>query len=141
MQRDDMSVDLHAHGSRELAHDVLPADNQYCAEEGAAEPAAEDAAAVEPVNRQMAEATPTEVEATPSFLGFKLSSPYQCTEYNIAGVIVAASQNRDEHQLVALTALLLAIELFERLNIQPKHESYHSRGQNTSILTSSHWRR
>ena len=71
MQRDDMSVDLHAHGSRELAHDVLPADNQYCAEEGAAEPAAEDAAAVEPANRQMAKAITTEVEATHSFLDFE----------------------------------------------------------------------
>ncbi|KAL7546293.1 hypothetical protein ACHAWF_015986 [Thalassiosira exigua] len=29
MQRDDMSSDLHPHGSRELVHDDLAADNQY----------------------------------------------------------------------------------------------------------------
>jgi hypothetical protein len=29
MQRDDMSDDLHAHGSRELVHDDLAANNQY----------------------------------------------------------------------------------------------------------------
>ena len=52
--------------------------------------------------------------------------------YNIAGVVVAASQNRDEYQLVALTALFLAIKLFERLNIQPEHVSYLSRGRYTS---------
>ena len=62
------------------------------------------------------------------------SSPViaNCTEYNVAGVVVAASQNRDEYQLVALTALFLAIKLFERLNIQPEHVSYLSRGRYTS---------
>jgi hypothetical protein len=29
MQRDDMSDDLHAHGSRELVKDDLAANNQY----------------------------------------------------------------------------------------------------------------
>ena len=44
-------------------------------------------------------------------------------EYNVAGVVVAATQNRDEYQLVALTALFLSIKLYERLNIQPEHVS------------------
>jgi hypothetical protein len=74
MQRDDMSGDLHAHGSRELVHDDLSANNQYYAEEVAAEPAAEEAVAVEPANRKMAEATTTEMEATPSFLDLKFGS-------------------------------------------------------------------
>jgi len=52
--------------------------------------------------------------------------------YNVAGVVVAASLNRDEYQLAALTALFLAIKLFERLNIQPEHVSYLSRGRYTS---------
>lgn len=53
-------------------------------------------------------------------------------EYNVAGVVVAATQNRDEYQLVALTALFLSIKLYERLNIQPEHVSYLSRGRYTS---------
>ena len=53
-------------------------------------------------------------------------------KYNLQGVIVAASRNRDEYQLVALTALFLSIKLFERLNIQPQHVSYLSRGRYTS---------
>jgi len=51
---------------------------------------------------------------------------------NVAGVVLTASQNRDEYQLVALTALILAIKLYERLNIQPEHVSYLSRGRCTS---------
>ena len=47
----------------------------------------------------------------------------------IAGVVVAASRHRDEYQLVALTALFLAIKLFERLHIRPEHVSYLSRGR------------
>lgn len=58
--------------------------------------------------------------------------PKQPSSYNVAGVIIAASQNRDEYQLVALTALFLSIKLYERLNIQPEHVSYLSRGRYTS---------
>ena len=37
MQRDDMSGDLHAHGSRELVHHDYSANNQYYADEGDAD--------------------------------------------------------------------------------------------------------
>ncbi|KAL7508226.1 hypothetical protein ACHAXN_008530 [Cyclotella atomus] len=56
---------------------------------------------------------------------------------------------RDEYQLVALTALFIAIKLFDRLNIMPCHVSYLSRGRYTSeeviemeivILKSLEWR-
>ncbi|KAL3783980.1 hypothetical protein HJC23_013360 [Cyclotella cryptica] len=43
-----------------------------------------------------------------------------------------ASRLRDEYQLVALTALFIAIKLYERLNIMPCHVSYLSRGRYTS---------
>jgi hypothetical protein len=43
-----------------------------------------------------------------------------------------ASQARGEYQLAALTTLFLSIKLFERLNIQPCHVSYLSRGRYTS---------
>lgn len=49
--------------------------------------------------------------------------------YTVAGAVVAASRNRDEYQLAALTALFLSIKLYERLNIQPEHVSYLSRGR------------
>ncbi|KAL3786044.1 hypothetical protein ACHAW5_007942 [Stephanodiscus triporus] len=52
--------------------------------------------------------------------------------YNVAGVVIAASRIRDEYQLAALTALFLSIKLFERLNIQPEHVGYLSRGRYTS---------
>lgn len=39
---------------------------------------------------------------------------------------------RDEYQLVALTALFIAIKLYDRLNIMPCHVSYLSRGRYTS---------
>jgi hypothetical protein len=67
----------------------------------------------------------------------------------MAGVVIAATQNRDEYQLVALTALFLSIKLYERLNIQPEHVSYLSRGRYTSdevmkmeiiILQALEWR-
>ncbi|KAL7521869.1 hypothetical protein ACHAWX_006567 [Stephanocyclus meneghinianus] len=45
---------------------------------------------------------------------------------------VIASRVRDEYQLVALTALFVAIKLYERLNIMPCHVSYLSRGRYTS---------
>ena len=69
--------------------------------------------------------------------------------YTMAGVVIAATQNRDEYQLVALTALFLSIKLYERLNIQPEHVSYLSRGRYTSdevmkmeiiILQALEWR-
>ncbi|KAL9187180.1 hypothetical protein ACHAXT_010900 [Thalassiosira profunda] len=52
--------------------------------------------------------------------------------HTVPGVVVAASQDRDEYQLAALTALFLAVKLFERLNVQPDHVSYLSRGRYTS---------
>lgn len=60
-----------------------------------------------------------------------------------------ASRLRDEYQLVALTALFIAIKLYDRLNIMPCHVSYLSRGRYTSeeviameivILKSLEWR-
>lgn len=56
---------------------------------------------------------------------------------------------RDEYQLVALTALFIAIKLYDRLNIMPCHVSYLSRGRYTSeevismeivILKSLEWK-
>ena len=64
MQRDDMSGDLHAHGSRELVHDDLSANNQYYPEEAVAvveEPAAEEAAV------EMEDAAPTAEERSGPF--------------------------------------------------------------------------
>ena len=45
---------------------------------------------------------------------------------------VTASKYRDEYQLAALTALFVAIKLYDRLNIMPCHVSYLSRGRYTS---------
>ena len=70
--------------------------------------------------------------AAPVTAGSKHAASIHAEPYNVAGVVVAASVNRDEYQLAALTALFLAIKLFERLNIQPEHVSYLSRGRYTS---------
>ena len=50
----------------------------------------------------------------------------------VAEVVLAASKHRDVYHLVALTALFLAIKLFERLSIEPSHVSYLSRGRYTA---------
>jgi len=69
--------------------------------------------------------------------------------FTVSGVIVAATRMRDEYQLVALTSLFLSIKLYERLNIEPDHVSYLSRGRYTSdevirmervILQALEWR-
>ena len=84
-----------------------------------------------------------------SFSTNKPSVGQQGNYYTMAGVVIAATQNRDEYQLVALTALFLSIKLYERLNIQPEHVSYLSRGRYTSdevmkmeiiILQALEWR-
>ena len=48
---------------------------------------------------------------------------------DVPGVVAAARLDRDEYQLAALTALFLGIKLHERLNIQPGHVAYLSRGR------------
>ena len=62
---------------------------------------------------------------------------------------VTASKIRDEYQLAALTALFVAIKLYDRLHIMPCHVSYLSRGRYTSeeviamelvMLQSLEWR-
>ena len=45
----------------------------------------------------------------------------------VAGAATATSRFRDEYQLAALTALFLAMQLFEKLQIRPDHLSYLSR--------------
>ena len=45
----------------------------------------------------------------------------------VAGAATATSRFRDEYQLAALTALFLAMQLFEKLQIRPNHLSYLSR--------------
>ena len=54
-------------------------------------------------------------------------SPY--SRPDVPGVVAAAHLDRDEYQLAALTALFLGIKLHERLNIQPGHVAYLSRGR------------
>ncbi|KAL7550187.1 hypothetical protein ACHAWF_013427 [Thalassiosira exigua] len=56
-------------------------------------------------------------------------SPPRRPGADVAGVVAAASRDRDEYQLAALTALFLSIKLFERLDVQPEHVSYLSRGR------------
>ena len=80
---------------------------------------------------------------------FTLSIFEEEESYTVSGVIVAATRMRDEYQLVALTSLFLSIKLYERLNIEPDHVSYLSRGRYTSdevirmervILQALEWR-
>jgi len=54
-------------------------------------------------------------------------APY--SRRDVPGVVAAARLDRDEYQLAALTALFLGIKLHERLNIQPGHVAYLSRGR------------
>lgn len=80
---------------------------------------------------------------------FTMSIFEEDESYTVSGVIVAATRMRDEYQLVALTSLFISIKLYERLNIEPDHVSYLSRGRYTSeevirmervILQALEWR-
>lgn len=78
-----------------------------------------------PVNDPTLQASCTTVAPPP---------PSFTSEANItvAQAVIAASKHRDVYQLVALTALFLAIKLFERLSVEPSHASYLSRGRYTA---------
>ncbi len=79
-----------------------------------------------PVDDLILASTSTTVSAT--------TAPSFASDENITvtEAVVAASKHRDVYQLVALTALFLAIKLFERLSIEPSHVSYLSRGRYTA---------
>ncbi|KAL7528876.1 hypothetical protein ACHAWF_002745, partial [Thalassiosira exigua] len=103
MQRDDMSGDLYAHGSRPLVHHDYAPNNQYdyapMEEEAAAEPAAENA--VEPATRNLrtlAEAASDAATTTarlPSFLDLRDGSDfYNTLEHNACAGAKLASDNK-----------------------------------------------